>query len=102
MNVSEEIVALEEDVFGILSRPSHDCVSDVCVVLFNAGFIHRSGPFRLHARLARALAASGVTTFRYDAAGVGDALVRSSQTQVNGFPQYAFAWPDQVLRCQPQ
>ena len=82
MNVSEEIVALEEDVFGILSRPSHDCVSDVCVVLFNAGFIHRSGPFRLHARLARALAASGVTTFRYDAAGVGDALVRSSQTQV--------------------
>ena len=82
MSPGEEIVALQEDVFGILSRPAQDSDSRVCIILLNAGFIHRSGPFRLHARLARALAAQGVAAFRYDAPGVGDSLVRSSQTQV--------------------
>lgn len=82
MTVNEEIVALQEDVIGILNRSAQDSDPDICVVLLNAGFIHRSGPFRLHARLARALAAHGVATFRYDAPGVGDALARSSQTQL--------------------
>ena len=82
MSVSEDIVPLQDDVFGILSRSQQAVDSDLCVILLNAGFIHRSGPFRLHTRLARALAASGMATFRYDAPGVGDALTRSSQTQI--------------------
>ncbi|HET9032646.1 MAG TPA: alpha/beta fold hydrolase [Dokdonella sp.] len=82
MSAAEEIVTLQDDVFGILSQPQPAADSDLCIILLNAGFIHRSGPFRLHVRLARALAASGVAAFRYDAPGVGDALTRSSETQL--------------------
>lgn len=44
------------------------------VVLFNAGAIHRVGPFRLHVALARALARQGFPVARVDQPGVGDAI----------------------------
>lgn len=74
---SEEIVILEEGRFGVLAGPPPEQGSGVCVLLLNAGFIHRSGPFRLHTRLARRLAASGHASLRFDAPGVGDSIARS-------------------------
>lgn len=73
----EEIVALDPGQFGVLNKPSLESGSGVCLVLLNAGFIHRSGPFRLHTRLARQLAALGFASFRFDAPGVGDSIARS-------------------------
>ena len=75
----EHIVDLGGERFGILSGASGDRASGVCLILFNAGFIHRSGPFRLHARLSRQLAAAGHAAFRFDAPGIGDSIARSDQ-----------------------
>jgi hypothetical protein len=73
----DRIVTLDSGRFGLLSAPSGQQGDGVCLLLFNAGFIHRSGPFRLHTRLARQLAHQGVASFRFDAPGVGDAIERS-------------------------
>lgn len=76
MTIQDEIIALGTWSFGMLSRPSAERRTDTCVVLLNAGLIHRSGPFRLYTRLARELAATGVATFRFDAPGIGDSIER--------------------------
>jgi hypothetical protein len=55
--------------------------SGLVLVLFNAGFIHRMGPFRLHVALARRLASLGVSTVRVDQPGVGDALRSAARPQ---------------------
>lgn len=46
------------------------------VVMLNAGLVHHAGPQRLHVKLARALAAKGVSTLRADFSGIGDSPVR--------------------------
>ena len=42
------------------------------VVLLNAGIVHRVGPNRMHVLLARALAAAGIPSLRFDMSGIGD------------------------------
>jgi hypothetical protein len=65
---------------GVLSRPAGDSPSrSLAVVLFNAGYIHRMGPFRLHVALARRLAQQGITCLRLDQPGVGDALAAADR-----------------------
>ncbi|MBN8739255.1 MAG: hypothetical protein BGP24_09205 [Lysobacterales bacterium 69-70] len=59
-------------LYGLLSEPPVPSTLPA-VVLFNAGFVHKVGPFRLHVRLARALAAAGRLVLRLDLPGVGDA-----------------------------
>lgn len=73
----DHIVALGAGQFGVLSAPGDRPAGGVCLLLFNAGFIHRSGPFRLHTRLARRLASAGLASFRFDAPGVGDSIERN-------------------------
>lgn len=43
-------------------------------VFLNAGIVHRVGPNRMYVRMARALAAAGVSTLRFDLGGVGDSV----------------------------
>lgn len=76
---NDEIVLLDESRFGVLSGSAARNDNAVCLLLFNAGFIHRSGPFRLHVRLARRLAGLGMASFRFDAPGLGDAIARSDR-----------------------
>lgn len=56
---------------GILTEPvsAHD--ADLCAVLLNAGAVRHIGPQRLWVEVARRWAALGVTTLRFDVAGVG-------------------------------
>jgi hypothetical protein len=42
------------------------------VLLLNSGILHRVGACRMHVQIARALAAQGFTTLRFDHAGIGD------------------------------
>jgi pimeloyl-ACP methyl ester carboxylesterase len=42
------------------------------VVILNAGIVHRVGPNRIHVMLARALAAEGYPSLRFDLHGIGD------------------------------
>jgi pimeloyl-ACP methyl ester carboxylesterase len=69
----DEILHLGRGMFGLLSQPA-GVPHSTAVVVLNAGFIHRSGPFRLGTRLARALAAAGYPALRFDLPGIGDTL----------------------------
>lgn len=69
----ERVIELPQGQAALLCEPDV-AGSDVAVVLFNAGGLHRSGPFRLYVALARTLAAAGVPCLRFDQPGVGDAL----------------------------
>jgi pimeloyl-ACP methyl ester carboxylesterase len=77
----EEIVDLCAGMFGLLTRPSGTTSASLCVILVNAGNMHRCGPFRLHVRLARRLAELGYATLRFDVPGVGDSLRRADKPQ---------------------
>ena len=63
---------------GILSDPHPEKQSPnrPALLLLNAGFLHRVGPYRMNVDLARNLAAKGFTVFRFDFSGLGDSLVR--------------------------
>ena len=61
---------------GILTQPTDIVVKDLCVVFLNAGLVHRIGPFRMHVDMARALAQTGIPSFRFDLSGLGDSLRR--------------------------
>ena len=45
-------------------------------LLLNAGVVHRIGPNRMSVRIARVLAAAGVTSVRFDLSGLGDSPPR--------------------------
>jgi hypothetical protein len=77
----EEILPLARG-FGLLTLPAHERPRSA-VVLLNAGLIHRVGPFRLHVRLARTLAAEGCAVLRYDQAGIGDSLASADVAEVD-------------------
>lgn len=68
---------------GILTLPSapprNAQVLPVFVFL-SAGLLHRVGPYRLHVRLARALAQMGFSSLRVDLAGSGDSPRRPGLT----------------------
>ncbi len=53
------------------------------LVLFNAGYIHRPGPFRLHVQLCRRWAAAGSAAVRVDQPGVGEALRSADRPQLD-------------------
>ncbi len=55
---------------AVLTQPA--VASSFAVILLNAGLIPRSGPFRLHTLLSRALADIGILSVRVDLAGIGD------------------------------
>jgi hypothetical protein len=42
------------------------------MILFNAGVVSRTGPHRINVKLARRLAAEGMSTIRFDLHGMGD------------------------------
>jgi pimeloyl-ACP methyl ester carboxylesterase len=58
-------------LFGVVSEPL-ERRGDLAVILLNTGANHRIGTNRLGVRLARTLAAAGVTTLRLDMGGIGD------------------------------
>lgn len=81
------LLPLGSGLFGLLelpetgspAAPSSNGNDDTAVVLLNAGFIHRSGPFRMSTRLARAIAHAGYPVLRFDAPGIGDAIAAGEQ-----------------------
>lgn len=70
-------------LFGVLTlaqAPPRPAAPRPTVVLLTAGALHRVGPFRLHVRLARALAPLGIASLRVDLAGAGDSPLRAGLT----------------------
>lgn len=57
--------------FGMVTLPETPESAPVAV-LFNAGLVHREGPYRLNVLIARALADTGIISIRVDLSGKGD------------------------------
>lgn len=70
-----------------LTLPAGEQRARMGVVLLNVGIIHRIGPHRFNAKLARALAQEGVPTLRMDLSGQGD----------SGTPQAALPFEQQAV-----
>ncbi len=68
---------------GIVTVPDQVDPSRPAVLLLNGGQLHRSGPFRLHVKIARQLAALGLLVLRFDFSGVGDSLKRRDNIPEN-------------------
>ncbi len=61
----------ESSLVGVLSLPAAG-PPPVVWLMFNAGLVSRMGPHRLNVKLARALAAQGQASLRFDLSGRGD------------------------------
>lgn len=85
--MNERVLTFQAGGFGIVTPATQGTGPARVLVLFNAGLMPRSGAFRLHAELARSLAAQGITTVRCEMPGIGD-----SHGQVD-WP----AWPRQAI-----
>ena len=66
-------------IVGVLTLPELATESrfDTCVIILNAGIIHRVGPNRLHVLVARAMSKDGFPVVRIDLSGIGDSAPRS-------------------------
>lgn len=74
MSFSEKLTAFGPDkgLSGMLALPTARGAQPPGVILYNAGIVHRIGPHRLNVKIARALAARGVPSLRFDLSGLGD------------------------------
>lgn len=59
---------------GRLALPDAIRRTGMGLLLLNAGLVHRVGPHRLNVKLARAAAARGMPSLRFDLSGRGDSL----------------------------
>ena len=68
-----------QSLVGVLTQPVGETVdpSRPVVVILNSGVIHRVGPNRMTVALARALAARGFASLRFDLSGIGDSEPRA-------------------------
>lgn len=79
MNERPVLLGENSSVLGILTRPDNESTATdkPAVLILNAGFMYRIGPFRMHVALARRLATQGITTLRIDCSGKGDSPARA-------------------------
>ncbi|MDN8616769.1 alpha/beta fold hydrolase [Variovorax ginsengisoli] len=59
-------------LIGIITTPGDGPMAPVGCILMNMGAIHRIGPRRTNVKLARQMAACGISSIRMDLAGLGD------------------------------
>jgi hypothetical protein len=76
--VKESVVTFGPDgiLVGVLCEPDQPPPKPAIVVMSNVGLNHRVGPSRVWVELGRRLAEHGISSFRFDAAGLGDSLPR--------------------------
>jgi pimeloyl-ACP methyl ester carboxylesterase len=75
----------EHGLFGILAEPAEpsavDGRSETAILMLNVGTNHRVGPNRLYVKMARAWAARGYRSLRFDLAGIGDSRTAAGYSQ---------------------
>lgn len=78
----ETVHCFGEGLVGVLSRPADAAAQPVALILFNAGLVHRAGPYHGHTQLARVLAQRGFAVLRLDQSGLGDSAVSRAASDV--------------------
>lgn len=74
----------ESNLVGILSEPTQKNTGKSPIVIFlNAGLLHHVGPYRLHVDMARELASSGYSSFRFDIGGIGDSNTKKGSLPIH-------------------
>ncbi|HSS28719.1 MAG TPA: alpha/beta fold hydrolase [Usitatibacter sp.] len=89
-DIVEETCAFGTDdhLFGVVTRPAGEATLPA-IVMFNAGCVHHVGPNRLSVILARALAAEGFPSLRFDLEGIGDSIARGERPENDPYPPSA-------------
>jgi hypothetical protein len=59
-------------LIGVITTPSEGSLAPVACLMLNMGANHRIGPRRINVKLARQMAARGISSIRFDLAGLGD------------------------------
>ena len=75
MNEIKEFPVLfgsDGSLLGMIAVPIEGPVQPVACIFYNMGGNHRVGPRRINVKLARQLAEAGVSSIRFDLAGLGD------------------------------
>jgi alpha/beta superfamily hydrolase len=78
-----------ERLFGILARPQQRERPGPLVILFNAGAVHHVGPNRTTVEIARALAANGIPSLRFDLETLGDSVLDGAWRENYPYPRTA-------------
>lgn len=71
----------DQHLLGVLTPASTPNANGIAFI--NSGIIHRVGANRIYVRLARALAARGSGTLRFDLSGIGDSGQPTDQQQMS-------------------
>jgi hypothetical protein len=98
--LNEEVMTFgpERQLVGIFSPNAVNADAPV-VLMMNAGYLHRVGPFRLWVDLARQLAEQGIPSLRFDLAGLGDsASAREDSNAVKNAVDCLVAAMDDIER----
>ncbi|MCC7441508.1 MAG: alpha/beta hydrolase [Bdellovibrionales bacterium] len=77
----EEVVRIGEvsPMVGVLTLGSQSAQAP-CGIMFNAGVLHRVGPFRMWVDLARELATFKIPSLRFDLHGLGDSAMDAGES----------------------
>lgn len=81
---SPELFGEGRRLMGVITPAVGGKHPPLACLLLNAGVIHRIGPHRINVKLARALAAVGVTSIRFDLSGLGDSRAATSAADFRG------------------
>lgn len=81
LRVLEEVCRVGDSLplHGVVSTGQEAVPGMPIVVLLNSGIIHKTGACRLSVKVARSLAAQGITSARFDLSGIGDSPYRVQQ-----------------------
>jgi len=70
------------NLIGLSNIPDGSLLSGLpCIILLNAGFLHRVGPNRLNTILSRKLADAKFPSLRMDLSGLGDSMSRAGYAE---------------------
>lgn len=88
---NEQVIEFSDkgSLVGILTTPTQNQSNGPTLVIINSGALHRTGACRSAVYIARALAISGFSTFRFDLHGIGDSGFGGSHSedQMQGKPE---------------
>jgi len=87
----EQVIEFSDkgNLVGVLTTPTQNKASGPTLIIINSGALHRVGACRSAVIIARAMAQSGFSTFRFDLHGIGDSGFGGSHSedQMRGKPE---------------